>query len=244
MRWAFIRTLYDAGMHTRRPLAFVLAVLALAAGLIGGCSKSEAGGALPDPAALLAESSAATKGLTSAHLELKVTGDTLRTRLKLHELDGDLTTKPDAAKGHAKVLYIGILAEADFVVLDGTLYASIDPGRWLTMDAKKIYDIAAILNPERGLANVLANFTDAEAVRRETIGGVQTIKVTGDVSLEAVNAIAKEVGANKPVPGTAWIRDDDSHELVQVRLEPNGGSITMTLSEWNKPVDITKPADV
>ena len=45
------------------------------------------------------------------------------------------------------------------------------------------------------------------------------------------------------MPGTAWIREDGNHELVQAKLEPTpGNSITMTLSDWGKPVTVTKPA--
>ena len=39
--------------------------------------------------------------------------------------------------------------------------------------------MSAILNPDTGLANVLANFTDPKADGRETINGVDTVRVTG-----------------------------------------------------------------
>ena len=46
-----------------------------------------------------------------------------------------------------------------------------------------------------------------------------------------------------PTPGTAWIEKEGEHKLVQVKIEPAAGqSIQMTLSEWNKPVTVTKPA--
>ena len=103
--------------------------------------------------------------------------------------------------------------------------------------------MSAILNPDTGLANVLANFTDPKADGRETVNGVDTVRVTGNVSADAVNKIAPQIGATGPVPGTAWIREDGNHELVQAKLEPSpGNSITMTLSDWGKPVTVTKPA--
>ena len=72
--------------------------------------------------------------------------------------------------------------------------------------AADVYDIAAILNPDTGLANVLANFSDPKSDSTETINGVETVKVTGQVSADAVNKIAPPIAATGPVPGTAWIR--------------------------------------
>ena len=109
-------------------------------------------------------------------------------------------------------------------------------------EAVKIYDIAAILNPDTGLANVLANFSDPKADGRETVNGVDAVRITGMVSADAVNKIAPSIKATGPVPGTAWIREDGDHELVQAKLEPSpGNTITMTCSDWGKSVSVTKP---
>ena len=94
-----------------------------------------------------------------------------------------------------------------------------------------------------GLANVLANFSDPKADGRETINGVDTVKITGTVSADAVNKIAPQIAATGPVPGTAWIAEDGNHELMQAQLEPSpGNSVQMTLSKWGKPVTVDKPA--
>ena len=46
-----------------------------------------------------------------------------------------------------------------------------------------------------------------------------------------------------PTPATAWIQEDGDHQLVQAQLDPSAGnSIQMTLSNWNAPVTIEKPA--
>ena len=73
--------------------------------------------------------------------------------------------------------------------------------------AADVYDVAAILNPDMGLANVLASFSDPKSDGTETINGVETVKVTGKVSADAVNKIAPQIGATGPVPGTAWIAE-------------------------------------
>lgn len=90
---------------------------------------------------------------------------------------------------------------------------------------------------------MLANFSDPKAEGRENVSGVDTVRVTGTVSAEAVNAIAPQIGATGPVPATAWIEEEGSHNLAQAKLEPSpGNSVTMTLSEWGKQVTVTKPA--
>ena len=90
--------------------------------------------------------------------------------------------------------------------------------------------MSAILNPDTGLANVLANFSDPKTDGRETLNGVDTVRVTGNVSADAVNKIAPQIAATGPVPGTAWIREDGNHELIQAKMDPTpGNSITMTM---------------
>lgn len=233
-------------MQTR--LLAIFAALFTTVALVAGCSGSsseDTGKELPDAAALLAESSATTKGQTSAHLKLTVQGQI--PDLPVESLEGDLTQAPAvAAKGTANIIFLGQrLNDVEFVVSDGDLYAAITAGGALSNfgPASDIYDVAAILNPDVGLANVLANFSDPTADGRETIEGVQTVRVTGQVSADAVNKIAPQIAATGPVPGTAWIAEEGAHELMQARLEPSpGNSVTMTLSKWGEPVTVDKPA--
>jgi hypothetical protein len=49
--------------------------------------------------------------------------------------------------------------------------------------------------------------------------------------------------ASGPLPATVWIEKDAPHQLVQAQVEQSAGnSVTLTLSEWDKPVTVTKPA--
>ncbi len=198
---------------------------------------------MPDAATLLKASNTATRGLKSVHLELSVAGEIKD--LPIKTLGGDLTQTPAvAAAGKAKLLFQGSDVDANFVVIDGTLYAALSGDTYIDLGpAADVYDIAAILNPDTGLANVLANFSDPKSDSIETINGVETVKVTGQVSADAVNKIAPPIAATAPVPGTAWIQKDGDHQLVQAKLEPStGNSVQMTLSDWDKPVTVTKPA--
>jgi lipoprotein LprG len=229
----------------RNAVRSLILILFAAAVLIVGCSsKSEESKALPEAATLLQESSQTTRDLKSVHLTLTVTGEIKE--LPIETLEGDLTNSPTvAAQGKANILFLGQrLEDVAFVVSDGTLYGALTPNSWQDLGpAGDIYDVSAILNPNTGLANLLASFTDPKTEGRETINGVETVRITGNVTADAVNKIAPQIGATGPVPGTAWIQEDDDHDLVQAKLEPTpGNSIQMTLADWGKTVTVTKPA--
>jgi lipoprotein LprG len=231
--------------RSRHAVQIILAILLTAVAVLAGCSKSDEKAAtpLPDGTALLKQSADTTKGQQSVHLVISVQG-TIK-QLPIETLEGDLTNVPAvAAQGKANIFVMGQkINDVNFVVADGDLFAAVTAGVFTDFGpAADIYDVSKILNPDDGLANVLANFTDAKADSRETVGGVNTVKVTGTVSADAVNKIAPGI-ATGPVPGTAWIREDGNHELMQAKLEPSSGnSVTMTLSDWGKSVTVTKPA--
>lgn len=236
------------GMQTPRRLSVVLAFLSLAAALVAGCSfsSSKSGGPLPDGATLVKQSTDATKNLKSAHLVLTVNGKIAG--LPVTNLTGDLTTTPNtAAQGNAQITLAGQDISADFVVVDGDLYTNaLNPGDKTMTDvgpASQVYDPSAILNPDTGVANLLKNFTGAKAEGRDQVSGQTTVRISGSVAADAVNKIASPFKATKPVPATFWIVESGDHQLAQVNLQQSqGNSVQMTLSNWNKPVQISKPA--
>jgi lipoprotein LprG len=236
------------GMH-KRPRLAVLATLftALLAtlALVAGCSSSKQSDApLPDAATLLKDSSQTTRAQQSVHLVLTTTGEIKE--LPIASLEGDLTLTPAvAAAGKADIVFLGQKLEGvQFVVADNTLYGAITANSWQNFGpAADIYDVSAILNPDTGLANLLASITDAKSEGRENIGGVDSVRVTGTATADAVNKIAPQLKASGPVPATTWIQEEGDHQLQQVKIEPTPGtSIQMTLSDWGKAVTVTKPA--
>ena len=77
----------------------------------------------------------------------------------------------------------------------------------------------------------------------ETIGGVPTVRISGQVAADAVNKLIPPLKATGPLPSTVWIEKDAPHQLVQAKVERSeGNSVQLTLSEWDKPVTVTKPA--
>jgi lipoprotein LprG len=235
-------------MQTRPRLAMLISLftaLVTALVLTSGCSSDKTSDApLPDAATLLKDSAATTKSQQSVHLVIATTGEIKE--LPITTLTADLTNVPAvAASGKADITALGQKLEGvGFVVIDGKLYGALTPDSWSDFGpAADIYDVSAILSPDKGLANVLANFSDGKAVSHENVNGVDTVKVTGTVTADAVNAIAPQLKATGPVPGTAWISPDGDHKLIQAKLEPTSStSVQMTMSDWGKPVTVTKPA--
>jgi lipoprotein LprG len=230
-------------LSPKRPILAILAALAVAAALVGGCSSSKQSAApLPDAATLLAKSNLTTRNVKSVHLVLSVTGKIKGMPVKT--LTGDLTTSPDtAAKGDANLTVAGSAVDAQFVVDDGTLYAALTPGHWESFGpAAALYDPSEILNPNTGLANVLTNISNPKSDSRENVNGQSTVKITGTAAADAVNGLAPQLKATEPLPATVWIQETGDHQLVQAKLDQSpGNSIQMTLSNWNAPVQVTKP---
>lgn len=226
-------------------MILVLTALIAAAMLtvsMAGCSK-KATEPLPEAAGLIAQSAAATKGLTSAHLEIAVTGKV--EGLPVKTLSADLTNVPSTAvQGNAKITMGGSDIDAELVVVDGTLYAALTPDNWLDMGpAVDVYDPSVILNPTTGLANILTDLSETKAESFETIGGVPAVRITGKASPDAVNKLIPQLKADAALPATVWIEKDAPHQLVQAQVEQSAGnSVALTLSDWDKPVTVTKPA--
>jgi lipoprotein LprG len=229
-------------MSTIRRMLAVLMVMLTAALFSVGCSK-KAAEPLPDAAELIGQSVAATKALKSAHLEIAVNGQI--DGLPVKNLSGDLTNVPaTAVKGSATVTMGGSDIDADLVVLDGILYAALTPNNWLDMGpAADVYDPSVILNPSTGLANMLTSLTEAKAEGFETLGGVPAVKISAKSSADAVNKLIPQLRATGQLPATVWIEKNAPHQLVQATVEQStGNAVSLTMSDWDKPVTVDKPA--
>ena len=161
-------------MPTR--LLAIFAALFTAVALLAGCSSSEDNENLPDAATLLKQSAETTKAQTSVHLLLTVNGEI--TEFPIESLEGDLTTKSRgrrAGQGQHPVFGPAVGGRQLRRRRRHLVRRAITAGTFQDFGpAADIYDASAVLSPEKGLANVLANFSDPKAEARETINGVKT----------------------------------------------------------------------
>ncbi|MGW6422311.1 LppX_LprAFG lipoprotein [Nocardia sp. NPDC055053] len=253
----------------RSGITSIVAVAAVCAALVTGCSKDDAAtttapptGQLPDGAQLVKESAKTTQTLRTVHLNINVKN---LPNLPVETVSADVTNETQgsgAAMGEAKVKLTpeSQFTEAKFLVVDKVLYTQTG-GRYVPAGpAEKVYDPGVILDKDKGIANVIANVQNAKAEGREVIDGINTVKITGTIDAAVIDPIVPRVGENAgTMPITLWIQDTappasdstkpsdaastgDGPNLVRAVVKKDQGEVTVGLSNWAKPVNIVKPA--
>jgi lipoprotein LprG len=225
----------------RRHLIAAVAAL-LAAVLAGtGCGRGDDRD-LPDAAALLSASADEMARVETVGFRLESDADL--GSLPVRTVDGVVTRAGDA-RGAATVDQFGQTVEIRFVVLDDRFHYQL-LGDWqeapLTAVAQ-LYDPSAILDPDRGIANLLRTATDPQVRGRESVSGVDTYEVTASFDAAALAVLLP--GAPDGVPGSLWIGVE--RPLVhQARFavpagEGEAGTLTVGLSDFDAPVTIEAP---
>jgi lipoprotein LprG len=231
------------GMVIRR---FLVAALACLATVATACSDEGGDANLPDAAGLLSDAAKSTADIRTAHFTLTVNGKV--PGLDVQSAEGDLTREggdSGAAKGTVKMTLLGTLFEGEFVIVDGQAFVKGPTGDFQTLPATlvaNLYDPAAILDPKRGVANVLSNVQDPTTEAAEDVDGVATYRVKGKASKDVVADLVP--GVESDVDITFWLRKDGDHQPVKASVAvPADGSPTVdvTLSDVDKPVEITAP---
>lgn len=216
-------------MLPRRALigSLVLAVVA-------GCTSSGGGGDLPAGPELLDKAAESMKSVTSTHFSIKVDGELPDVPVKSAE--GDLNAQGES-QGRATVDQFGQLIEVEYVLVGKDLHFKGPTGGYTKLPAAlagQVYDPTAILDPDKGVARVLADARDAKTVSSED--GVSV--VTGTVPRDVVAGLVPGIDAD--VASTFSVRADKLEKAV-FEL-PSGAKVTIDLSEFNKPVTVSPPA--
>jgi lipoprotein LprG len=107
---------------------------------------------------------------------------------------------------------------------------------------RSLYDPAAILDPDRGIANVLRSVRNPKTEGTEDVDGVSTYRVTGRVAKDVVSKLVP--GVDSDVDITFWVNQDKGHQPVKasVKLASKGNpTVDVALSDVGKQVSITAP---
>lgn len=234
-----------------------VAAAALAAVLaIGGCgTKSSDGAKAPgstanatsgEAATLLKQATDAMRKVTSMHVIVTVDGDV--PNIRVTKVEGDVSNTPQTvATGTASVLVGSNNEQANFVFVDGHLYSDLgQPGAYTDFgNGASIYNVSVLLDPDKGLANLLANLKNGAVAGTQQVNGVATTKITGNSSATDIATLAGTRVTDEnvsTVPTTVWTASDGSSHLVQLQISPTANtSVTLTMSDWGKQVTATKP---
>ena len=96
------------------------------------------------------------------------------------------------------------------------------------------------------LSELLPVMKDGEIVGRESVGGVQTIRIEGNVLSEDLSDLITSVDPGHAITLTFWI-DEDEHTLRQLRIagqlfdEDAPETSRLVIMDINVPVDIQLP---
>lgn len=239
-------------LPTRAVAAAALAVILA----IGGCgTKASDGAKAPASSATAAQGEAAKllkaatdvmRKVTGMHLNVVVDGEV--PNMRVTKLEGDVSNTPQpVATGLATVLVGSNSQEAHFVFVDGHLYSDLgQPGSYTDFgNGASIYNVSVLLDPDKGLANLLTHLENGTVAGSQQVNGVATTKITGNSSARDVATLAGTRLTDddvSTVPTTVWTASDGSSHLVQIRISPTTStSVTLTMSDWGKQVTATKP---
>ncbi|KAA1245156.1 LppX_LprAFG lipoprotein [Mycobacterium simiae] len=238
-----------------RTLAVTVATALAVLLVVSGCGHVDSGRKSPGTTASTTSGAAATllkqaadvmRKVTGMHVSLDVQGDV--PNLRVTKLDGDVSNTPQvAATGSATMILGSETQEAKFVYVDGHLYADLgQPGTYTDFgNGASIYNVSVLLDPNKGLANLLANLKDASVAGSQQVNGVATTKITGSSAADDIATLAGSrltAESVSTVPTTVWTASDGSSHLVQVQIVPTpNASVTLTMSDWGKQVTATKP---
>ncbi len=228
----------------RRRLLLGLGLLAvLATGCTSGSSSTTN---LPAATTLLANSGASMRGVTSVHFTIAVNG-TL-SGVPIQNAEGDLNSQGQA-KGNAKISELGQLVQVDFALVNSTFYLKGPTGGYTKVPAalaSSLFDPAAILDPNRGIAKVLTSVQGAATQAKENVDGVDCYRVGGKVGKDVAAALVP--GLSSDVTATVWVATDSKNLPVRAEFGvpgadgSQGAKVDVDISRYNEPVTVTPPA--
>jgi lipoprotein LprG len=231
-------------MPSARALLALIALPTLLTLGLAGCTKNEVTSNLPDGTALVSESATAMKSINSAHLTIDIDGSI--GSLPIKRAEGDLKKDGDA-KGSIQLLLFGQLSQLEFVLLGDDVYLKSVTGGWQKSTGGTDlfpYDPSAILNPDKGVAKLLATAKNARTEGSDTIDGHDAWRVA--VAFDSVAAGALVPGVPDGLTGQVWLDKQNKHLLKAVIKAPASGStaaatITVLLTAIDAPVTISAP---
>lgn len=209
----------------------LLIVLALA--LISACSSGGGEAAMPTGPDLMKKAAAAMKTVKTASFSIATDG---KPNVPVKKADGRLTTAGDA-DGTITIEVLGSLQELQFFLVGDTVHFKGPTGGFQKMtrkDLAQIYDPSLILDPAKGISQLLLTATDP-LVEAEEDGAY---RVATAFSGQVLGTLVP--GLTQGVNGKVWV-DKATSRLTKVNLPLQDGSVTVSFSDYDADVKITPP---
>ncbi|MGY1914099.1 LppX_LprAFG lipoprotein [Blastococcus sp. SYSU DS0973] len=163
--------------------------------------------------------------------------------------EGDIA-RPASFQGTLQVLALGSTLDLEVVSVDGTVYAQlpftsgfgvIDPAQF------GLGDPGALLDPETGISQLLAEATSAELGEERRVDGEVVREVTAELPGDLVEQVLASEDPSQPVQARFSIAPD-SGELRRAELTGpffaagEDATYILELSDFGADVEITAPA--
>jgi lipoprotein LprG len=204
----------------------------------GGSDKNPPGGQI------LQEAANVMRGVTSLSFTLRTSGNP---NVTVKSVDAKLL-KNGNSQGSVQAIQLGLTIQLDFVVLGQTVHFKALTGGWQTQPLSRvagIYDPSAVLDPDRGLVQLLLTAKNGETRGKEKATGQECYKVHATLSGAALARLVP--GMKSDAPADIWVSTADKHVLkaeVEVPSKSGGkpGKVTIAFADYGKPFTITAPA--
>jgi lipoprotein LprG len=157
---------------------------------------------------------------------------------------------PDALEGEIRLLFSGLPTTIPVVSVGGELYANILGSGFAPVDADTLgfSDPAALIDPERGVSQLLRSGSDVTAGDEVRVDSEVYDQVTSTLPGELVDQVLALADPAAEVEAT-WAIDPDTGQLRQATLTGpfydtgSNQTYTVTLGDYDEPVEISAPAD-
>jgi lipoprotein LprG len=203
----------------------------------GGSDKNPSGGQILQQAATV------MRGVASLSFTLRTSGNPA---VNVKSVDAKLL-KNGNSQGSVQVTELGVPIQLDFVVLGQTVHFKGLTGGWQKEPLSKvssIYDPSAVLDPNRGLVQLLLTAKNADTRGKEKVAGQECYKVHATLAKDALARLVP--GMNADAPADIWVSTADKHVLkaeIEVPSKNGGkpGKVTITFADYGKPFTISAP---
>jgi lipoprotein LprG len=229
-------------MPSSRGLLPILLALVLAA----GCGGGGGGGSDKNPPGgqLLQQAANVLRDVSSLSFTLRTSGNP---DVSVKSVDANLL-KNGNSQGSVQVTELGMPIQLDFVVLGKTVHFKGLTGGWQQQPLSTvagIYDPSAVLDPNRGLVQLLLTAKGAETRGKEKVAGQDCYRVHATLAQAALARLVP--GMNADAPADIWVSASDKHVLkAEVAVPAKGGGkpgkVTIAFTDFGKPFSITAPA--
>jgi lipoprotein LprG len=158
-------------------------------------------------------------------------------KVPVKKADGRLTAAGDA-DGTITIDILGSLQEVSFALVGDTVHFKGPTGGFQKMTRQQLaqfYDPSVILEPTKGIAQLLASAADP---RVEALEG-DAYRVATAFPGSAIGQIIP--GVTQGVNGKVWL-DKATSRLTKASLPLQDGTVTVSFSDYDAPVTITPPA--